>query len=200
MKKTYSSFSKGFLALLVGTFFILSSAKAEELVIDASHSDVGFSIKHMMISNVKGKFKEYDADIDFDLKTKVFNSLKATVTANSIDTGIEKRDNHLRSEDFFEVEKFPDITFKMTKYTSEGDEGVMEGLLTIRDVTKPVKLETTVNGIIKDFSGNTKAGFTLEGKINRKDFGLKWNKVLEAGGFAVGDEVKIVIELSTVAL
>jgi polyisoprenoid-binding protein YceI len=88
----------------------------------------------------------------------------------------------------------------MTKYTADGDEGVMEGVLTIRGVSKKVKLDVTVNGVIKDFAGNTRAGFTLEGKINRKDFGLKWNKALELGGFAVGDKVKIVIELETMVL
>jgi polyisoprenoid-binding protein YceI len=130
----------------------------------------------------------------------LFNSLEATVEARSVDTGIEKRDDHLRSEDFFEVEKFPQITYKMTKYTADGDEGVMEGILTMRGVSKKVNLNVTVNGVIKDFKGNTKAGFTLEGKINRKDFGLKWNKALELGGLAVGEKVKIVIELETMVM
>jgi polyisoprenoid-binding protein YceI len=186
--------------LLVSLFLTFSFAKAEELIIDGSHSEVGFSIKHMMISNVKGKFLDYDAEIDFDIKKRLFNSLEATVEARSVDTGIEKRDDHLRSEDFFEVEKFPQITYKMTKYTADGDEGVMEGILTMRGVSKKVNLNVTVNGVIKDFKGNTKAGFTLEGKINRKDFGLKWNKALELGGLAVGEKVKIVIELETMVM
>jgi polyisoprenoid-binding protein YceI len=192
MKRVYS--------LIVGFFLILSFSKADELIIDSSHSQVGFSIKHMMISNVNGKFNEYDADIDFDIKSKSFNALDATVVAKSVDTGIEKRDNHLRSEDFFEVDKFPKITYKMTKYEADGDEGVMDGILTIRGVSKKVKLNVEVNGIIKDFEGNTRVGFTMTGKINRKDFGLKWNKALEFGGFAVGDKVKITIDLSTMAM
>ncbi|MEA3354849.1 MAG: YceI family protein [Campylobacterota bacterium] len=191
---------KRFYSIVISCLLIMSFVKADEMVIDSSHSEVGFSIKHMMISNVKGKFKEYDAEIEFDLKKKIFTELDATIVAKSIDTGITKRDNHLRSEDFFEVVKYPKITYKMTKYTPDGDEGVMEGILTIRDVTKKVKLDVSVNGIIKDNEGNTRAGFTLEGKINRKEFGLKWNKALELGGFAVGDKVKIVIELSTMAL
>ncbi len=186
--------------VVIGFFLFFSFVKADGLLIDPAHSEVGFSIKHMMISNVKGKFQEYDAKMDFDIKNKSFGSLKADVTAKSIDTGITKRDNHLRSGDFFEVEKYPKITYEMTSYEASGDEGVMEGLLTIRDVTKKVKLNVTINGIIKDFEGNTRVGFTLEGTINRKDFGLMWNKALELGGFAVGDRVKIIIELETMVI
>lgn len=187
-------------AIIVGFFLLFSFAKAEELIIDSSHSEVGFSIKHMMISNVKGEFKEYDAEIDYDIKAKKFNALEATIVASSVDTDITKRDNHLRSEDFFEVAKFPNITYKMTDYEADGDEGVMTGILTIRDVSKKVKLNVEVNGAIKDYAGNTRVGFTMTGKINRKDFGLKWNKALEFGGFAVGERVKITIELETLAL
>ncbi len=186
--------------LVIGFFLVFSFVKADKLLIDTAHSEVGFSIKHMMISNVKGKFNQYDANIDFDLKSKTFRSLEAVIKTKSIDTGITKRDNHLRSADFFEVAKYPDMTFKMTKYTANGDEGVIYGLLTIRDITKKVKLNVTLNGIIKDFEGDTRAGFSLYGTINRKDFGLMWNKALEFGGFAVGDEVKIIIELETKAI
>lgn len=185
----------GFVASL---FLVVSFANAESLKIDSAHSEVGFSIKHMMISNVKGKFNIYEANIDFDKKTKKFKALKAVIDAESIDTGIEKRDNHLRSPDFFEVVKYPNIEFVMTKYTANGDSGIIEGKITIRDITKKIKLNVDVNGIIKDFKGNTRVGFTMTGKLNRKDFGLKWNKALEFGGFAVGDEVKITIELETV--
>jgi polyisoprenoid-binding protein YceI len=170
--------------------------KAEEMVLDTSHSEVGFSIKHMMVSNVKGKFSTYDADIDFDLKSKKFKVFNATIDPKSIDTGIEKRDNHLRSADFFDVEKYKDITFKMTKH--EGDN--LYGILTMHGISKEIKLEVEFNGSIKDFRGNTVAGFSMSGKINRKDFGLHWNKALELGGFAVGDKVKITIELETMVL
>lgn len=192
---------KRFKNLLVTILVIAGlSANADELVIDNSHSEVGFSIKHMMISNVKGEFESFDAEIDYDVQKMQFNELEATVEANSVNTGIEKRDNHLRSSDFFDAVKYPEITFAMTKYQADGDEGVMTGYLTIRGITKEVKLNVTVNGTIKDPSGNTLIGFTLEGKIKRKDFGLKWNKLLEAGGFAVGDKVKIVIELETMVM
>ena len=191
---------KRFRNLVLSLLFIFSFANGDELIIDAAHSEVGFSIKHMMISNVKGKFTQFDADIDYDIKTQKFNSLDATITAKSINTGITKRDDHLRSGDFFEVAKFADIKFKMTKYTSDGDEGTMYGLLTIKDITKKVKLDVSINGTIKDFKGNTRVGFTLEGKIKRKDYGLKWNKALEFGGFAVGEKVKIIIELETIEM
>lgn len=192
----YKNLSK----LIIAMVFFLGaiSLNAEKLEIDKSHSEVGFSIKHLMISNVKGEFSDYSADIEFDTKTKKFTKLVATIKPTSIDTGIEKRDNHLRSPDFFDVEKYPDMTFKMTSYKHDDDnEGYIYGDLTLHGVTKPVKLEVEFNGMVKDPWGGTRAGFTIEGKINRKDFGLSWNKALEAGGVLVGDTVKIHIELET---
>lgn len=170
---------------------------AANLAIDKSHSEVGFSIKHLMISNVKGKFTNYDADIEYDLKTKRLTKLDAYIITKSIDTGIVKRDKHLRSADFFEVDKFPKITFKMISYE---DDETLVGDLTIHGVTKRVKLDIENNGSIKDLKGNTRVGFTIEGKIKRKDFGLTWNKALEAGGVVVGDRVKLTIELELLVL
>lgn len=183
--------------IIIVFIFLLASLNLNGAVlkIDKSHSEVGFSIKHLMISNVKGKFQNYSGDLEFDPQTKSFTKFNATVEAASIDTANEKRDKHLRSEDFFNVTKFPELTFKMNSYESDGDEGVLKGDLTIHGVTKKVKLNVEYNGMIKDHRGNTKAGFTIEGKINRKDFGLTWNKALEAGGVVVGDKVKIQIEL-----
>jgi len=166
--------------------------------LDGSHTSVGFSVKHLMITNVKGDFKKYDAVIDFDSKTKTFNTFKATVDTASVDTGIVKRDNHLKSEDFFLSEKFPKMTFVMKSYKADGDEGEMKGDLTIRGITKPVTLEVDDLATIKDFEGNTRVGFTLEGKINRFDYDLKWNKALELGGVAVGENVKIQVEVQAV--
>ncbi len=185
--------------LVFSLFFMFAFSHANMLEVDKAHSEVGFSVKHLMISNVKGKFLEYDGSIDYDIKKQTFNSLSAKINAKSIDTGIVKRDNHLRSEDFFHADKHPNLTFVMTKYDADGDEGTMEGDLTIRGVTRSVKLDVEINGVIKDFNGNTRVGFTIEGKINRKDFGLTWNKALEFGGVAVGDKVKMLIELETVA-
>lgn len=188
------------LTKILGTGLLLAglNLNAAVLQIDKSHSEVAFSVKHMMISNVKGEFSEFDAKIDYDLKSREFKALEAVVIADSIDTGIEQRDDHLRSADFFDIEKYPDIVFTMTSYKPQGQEGIMTGELNIHGVTKTVKLYVVENGSIKDNKGNTKVGFTLEGKINRKDFGLTWNKVIEAGGFAIGDTVKITIELETV--
>lgn len=183
--------SKSVLALAMS----LSLVNASEYLLDSSHTEVGFSVKHLMITNVKGEFKSYDAEIDFDAKKKNFNKFNATVDTASIDTGIEKRDNHLRSDDFFLSEKYPKMTFEMTSYKANGDEGEMEGNLTIRGITKAVTLEVEDLSTIKDFQGNTRVGFTLEGKINRMDYGLKWNKALELGGVAVSETVKIIIDV-----
>lgn len=184
--------------ILAASALTFSLANATPHSLDVSHTEVGFSVKHLMITNVKGEFKDFGADIDFDYKTKSFNKLNAVIQTKSVDTGIEKRDNHLRSEDFFLADKHPQITFNMKSYEADGDEGVMTGDLTIRGITKEVKLEVEDLGTIKDFQGNNRVGFTLKGKINRVDFGLKWNKALEFGGFAVSEKVKLIVEIEAV--
>ena len=166
--------------------------------VDASHTNAGFTVKHMMITNVNGNFATYDANIDFDPATKTFKTFSATVETNSINTGIEKRDDHLRSEDFFASEKFPKMTFEMTSYKADGDDGEMKGNLTIRGITKPVTLKVEDIGTIKDFKNQNRVGFSLKGKINRMDYDLKWNKALELGGVAVAEEVKITVEVEAV--
>ena len=176
----------------------LSLANATPYSLDDSHTQVGFSVKHLMITNVKGEFKTYNADIDFDAKTKKFKTFKADVETKSVDTGIEKRDEHLRSEDFFLSEKFPKMTFVMKSYKSDGNKGKMSGDLTIKDVTKAVTLDVDDIATVKDFQGNNRVGFTLKGKINRIDYGLKWNKALETGGLAVSEEVKILVEIEAI--
>ena len=173
-------------------------ANASEYTIDNSHTNVGFSVKHMMITNVKGDFKTYDATIDFDKDKKTFKILKASIDTASIDTANEKRDEHLKSDDFFNSTKFPKMTFEMTSYKAEGNEGKMDGNLTIRVITKPITLKIEDISTIKDFKGQNRVGFSFEGKINRLDYDLKWNKVLEAGGVAVAEEVKIVVNIEAV--
>ena len=172
-------------------------ANASEYDLDKAHTNVGFTVKHMMITNVNGNFKAYDANIDFDAKSKTFKVFKATVDTTSIDTGIEKRDNHLRSEDFFASEKFPKMTFEMTSYKADGDEGEMKGNLTIRGISKPVTFKVEDLGTISD-KGKSKVGFSIEGKINRMDYDLKWNKALELGGVAVAEDVKIKVDVEAV--
>lgn len=181
-----------FLTTLAFSTMLLS---ASEFVIDKTHSQVSFKVKHMMISNVQGTFEEYDADIEFDPKTMQFTALSAEMETKSVDTGIEKRDNHLRSADFFDAKKNPTITFEMKSYKGDKEEGKMDGNLTIRGISKPVTLDVEIGGLIKDPAGVQRLGFVLEGKIKRKDFGLKWNKLLEAGGLAVSETVKLTIEI-----
>jgi len=185
-------------SILAASALTFSLANATPHTLDASHTEVGFSVKHLMITNVKGEFKAFDAEVDFDHKTKTFNKLSAVIESKSVDTGNEKRDTHLKSGDFFLTEKYPLITFNMKSYKADGDEGVMVGDLTIRGITKEVKLDVEDLGTIKDFQGNNRVGFTLKGKINRLDYDLKWNKALEFGGFAVGDKIKLEIEIEAV--
>ena len=173
-------------------------ASASVYSLDGSHTNVGFSVKHLMITNVKGEFKKYDGNIDFDATTKSFKVFNANIDTASVDTGIEKRDNHLKSEDFFLSEKFPKMTFVMKSYKSDGNKGKMSGDLTIKDVTKAVTFDVDDIATVKDFQGNNRVGFTLKGKINRMDYGLKWNKALETGGLAVSEEVKILVEIEAI--
>lgn len=159
---------------------------------DPTHSEVTFKIRHLMISSVKGEFKEFDAEIE----TSDDNFDQARVTANiktdSIFTNNTDRDNHLKSADFFNAEKHPEITFKGTSFEKLDDSNYqLKGDLTINGVTKQVTLEAEFGGVAKDPYGQTKAGFTLAGKINRTDFGLNWNQALEAGGVLVSEEVRI---------
>jgi polyisoprenoid-binding protein YceI len=150
---------------------------------------VGFKVKHMMISTVTGKFGNFSGM--YDLDKGQFKSLNGVIKADSIDTGIVKRDDHLRSDDFFDTAKFSDIAFVMSSATKNK----MTGNLTIRGITKKVTLDIDMGGTVTDPWGNQRSGFVLTGQINRKDFGLNWNKVIEAGGVVVGDEVKLVIEV-----
>lgn len=163
-------------------------------VIDPSHSEILFKVKHLMITNVKGEFQKFTAEIDGE---DIRNSrIKLMIDANSISTNESARDNHLRSEDFFEVEKYKDITFESTSFKHLEDENYeLKGLLTMKGITKEVKLDVEFGGISKDPWGNEKAGFSINGKLNRKDWGLNWNAALEAGGVLVSDEVKIMAEV-----
>ena len=186
---------KRFTLLPIFTFLMtLSFAHAADYMLDKAHSHVEFKVKHMMISNVSGDFKDFDAVIQFDEKNKKLTKLEGTIQVASIDTGIEKRDNHLRSDDFFAADKHPKMTFKMTKATDDA----VTGELTIRGVTKTVTLDLDFGGVATDPWGNERMGFELSGKINRKDFGLMWNKALETGGVLVGDTVKMTVAVEAI--
>lgn len=168
-------------------------------VLDPNHSELGFKIKHLMISNVTGKFGRFEAEAETEgndfSKAKVFSNIEVA----SIDTNNKDRDNHLRNADFFEVETHPNMKFESTKVEKVDDETFnVYGDLSIKGTTKPVKIVAEYNGIVKDPYGNTKAGFTLSGKINRKDWGISYNAALETGGVMLGEELKIQGEVQLV--
>ena len=169
-------------------------------VIDPTHSEVHFKIKHLMITNVTGSFNIFQASVTTEGEDFSTGKISFTADINTIDTGNEQRDGHLKGADFFDGEKYPQIKFTATKSESIDNDGSYElyGDLTIRDVTKNVKLSVEFGGVVKDAYGNTKAGFTINGKINRKDFGLTWSAVTEAGGVVVSDEVKIISEIQLI--
>lgn len=162
--------------------------------IDSSHSEVGFAVKHMMISTVRGQFKTFEADVELDPARLETAKVTATIQAASVSTHEEKRDGHLRSPDFFDVEKYPTLTFTSTKVTRSGDELEVTGNLKIKDQEHSVTLKGEVTGPGKDPWGNTRLGFSLSGEIEREKWGLGWNQALEAGGVLVGKKVKLQIE------
>jgi len=161
--------------------------------LDPAHSEVEFKVRHLMITNVSGEFKTFSVDVETEGED--FMTAKATFTADidSITTGADQRDQHLKSADFFDAANHPQLKFVATKYEVVDNDGSYElyGDLTIRGTTKPIKLDVEFGGIIKDPWGNTRAGFSINGKINRKDFGLHWHAVTETGGIVVSDDVKI---------
>lgn len=161
--------------------------------VDVSHSSVGFKVKHMMISTVSGNFSGFSGS--YDLEKGVLKSLSGTVKMTTVDTGIVKRDDHLRSADFFDVATYPEMTFVMT--AQKGNK--VTGNLSMHGITKAVTLSMEMGGEIIDPWGNKRSGFVLNGTIKRKDFGLNWNKAIESGGVVVGDDVKIAIEIEGIA-
>ncbi|HLJ58341.1 MAG TPA: YceI family protein [bacterium] len=166
--------------------------------IDPSHSHLDFSIRHMGISTVRGRFKKFNAEIAEANST--LRGLNIAVDAASIDTGEPQRDQHLRSGDFFDVEKYPEIRFRSTAVSSRGQgRYLVSGDLKIRDTTRPVSFEVDVTDPVKDPWGNTRAAATGKGKLNRKEWGLNWNKALELGGWLVGDDVQFTFDIEAVA-
>jgi polyisoprenoid-binding protein YceI len=165
--------------------------------IDPTHSTAEFSVRHLMITNVKGRFGALTGTVDYDAATPEASKINVTIDATSIDTRDEKRDGHLKSADFFDVEKFPTVTFVSKKVTKDGDTLNALGDLTMHGVTKEITLEVeTPSAPGKDPWGNTRIGSSAHAKINRKDWDLGWNAALETGGVLVGEQVKITIEVS----
>lgn len=164
--------------------------------VDPTHSEVQFKVKHLVISTVTGSFNSFEGEVeaegnDFENANVTFNA-----DINSISTNQEDRDNHLKSDDFFDAEKYPELTFESTSVNKTGDqEYKLIGDLTIRDVTKEIELDVAHGGTVDDHLGNTKAGFEIRGAINRKDFGLVYNPVTEAGNVVVGDKIKLLLNV-----
>jgi polyisoprenoid-binding protein YceI len=159
--------------------------------IDAAHSDILFKVKHLMITTVTGQFKNFDATLTAEKEDFSDAQISFTADVNSIDTRSEQRDGHLKGDDFFNAEKFPELKFTSTSFSKNGSGYVLKGDLTIRDITKPIELKADYNGAMVDPWGQKKVGFEAEGTIKRKEFGLSWDAVTEAGGVVVSDDVKL---------
>ncbi len=175
-----------------------SETRTTTWTIDPAHSSIEFKVKHMMISTVKGQFGAVEGTIQMDEANPANSSVEAKIDAHTITTHNEMRDNHLRTNDFFNAEEFRHITFKSTKVEPEDDdEFKVYGDLTIRDITRPIVLDVELEGIIeKDAFGKRRAAFSAETSINRKDFGVNWNGAIEGGGVVVGDKVKIELNIA----
>ena len=184
--------------ILVGGWSIRAEAEPAHWNVDPEHSTVEFRVAHMVVSKTTGYFTDYQGYIDMDSETGTVKAIEATIKTASVTTKHEKRDTHLRNADFFDVEKYPTMTYRMKHYkkTADGYEAV--GELTLRGVTKDVVLTGNFNGIAKDPWGNVRAGFNAEGKLNRKDFGMVWSKMLDGGGLVVGDEVLIKLDIECI--
>ncbi len=168
--------------------------------LDPVHSTVQFSARHMMVTNVRGKFRDFSVDVDFDPAHPEQGRVQAVIQATSIDTGMEQRDQHLRSADFLDAEHYPTLTFTGTRVERVGDDRFrLHGDLTIRGATRPVVLEVEYLGVAANLQGGLSAGFTAHTKISRKEWGLNWNVGLEAGGWLVSDEVRVEIDLELVS-
>ena len=165
--------------------------------IDPVHSEVGFSVRHMMVSKVRGKFTAFEGEI-VTAENPLDSTVTATIELGSIDTGNVDRDNHLRAADFFEVEANAQMTFRSTGLRPAGDDYILAGDLTLKGVTKPVELKLELNGAGPDAYGGTRIGFSATGEINRKDFGVDFNAAMETGGVVVGDKVTIQLEIEGV--
>ena len=181
---------------LILLFGLISLNAQTKWTVDKAHSDVQFSVTHLIISEVSGKFKSFDANIEVSSDDFTDAKIEFSSDVQSISTDNEGRDKHLKSDDFFNAEKYPKITFKGKSFTKVGQKNYkLVGDFTIRDVTKEIALDVTYNGLVKDPWGNIKAGFKIQGEINRFDYNLKWNTLMEAGGAVVGKNVNIIVNL-----
>jgi polyisoprenoid-binding protein YceI len=182
---------KRFIAALPLLVAGLAHADAAEWSLDTAHSKIGFSVSHLVVSSIDGHFNEASAKVKLDDGDLTKSEVAVEINAASIETDDEKRDDHLKGPDFFDTKKFPKISFKSTKITKSGAGYKLSGNLTIRDVTKPVTLDATLSAPVKTPWGKQVRAAKLTGKLLRSEFGMKWNKTLDSGGFVVGDEVAL---------
>ena len=166
--------------------------------LDPEHSTIEFRVAHMVVSQTTGRFMDYAGFIDLDAEVGTVKAIEATIKTGSVNTNHEKRDAHLRNADFLDVEHYPTIIFKMKSYKKTAEGYTAVGDLTLHGVTKEITLAGHYNGATKDPWGNARAGFNAEGKLNRKDFGMVWNKMLDSGGLVVGDEVQIRLDIECI--
>jgi polyisoprenoid-binding protein YceI len=170
-----------------------------QYTLDPTHSRLGFSTRHAMVTTVRGSFKEFSGDAVVDTANPAASTVSVVIQAASIDTGVADRDGHLRSADFFDVETYPEITFTSTDVSSDGETWTITGDLRIKDVTKPITIDFEPTGSARDPFGNTRIGFEGQAVLNRKDWGLTWNAALETGGFLVSDKIKRECDISAIA-
>jgi polyisoprenoid-binding protein YceI len=166
--------------------------------IDPDHSLIEFRVAHMVVSKTAGRFTDYSGFVEMDADAKTLKAIEATINTASIDTNHDKRDAHLRNADFLDVTRFPTMTYKLKNARKQGDTFTAVGDLTLRGVTKEVTLVVALNGVAKDPWGNTRAGFSANGTLNRKNFGMVWNKTLDTGGLVVGNDVQIHLEIECI--
>ncbi len=192
----------GRISMILGLALVAAlpvTAWSSTWIFDTSHTEIGFKVKHLMVSNTKGSFSEFSGTVTIDDTDITKSSVGVTINTASIDTNDEKRDEHLRSPDFFNVAEFPEITFKSTSVEESKDGFLVTGDLTMHGVTQSIVLEVEeFTGEVSDPWGNTRRGLTASGKIDRQDFGLTWSKTLDGGGLVVGDEVRIILEVELV--
>jgi len=191
---------RNILLLTIGLVFASQAALADSYKIDPVHSQIHFTVAHLVVFKVRGEFNEFSGEVDANPADQSLQSAKAMIRVASIDTRNEKRNKHLRSADFFDASNHPQMSFESTRVEGSGDSITVHGNLTIRGNTREVVLTGKFLGAAKDPNGNLRAGFEASGKINRHDFGLSWNKALETGGFVVGDDVEIGIEVEAVKI
>ena len=176
-------------------FLIAGVQAADNYVVDKSHTNIGFTVKHLVIATVPGKFNDYSIDFMFDANDLKNSSVKATIKTASINTDDEKRDEHLRSPDFFDAEKYPEIIFVSSRILKKGEGYIAEGTLTMRGVSKEIELPFKILGPVQDPWGNTKMGVEAALTIDRQDYGISWSKSLDTGGLVVSDDVNIKLDV-----